>query len=197
MVIRSGTPTGIVEKIREVWRGSPRGAAQVDDAVKKKKTFLYVIGEDARKVYETLTIVNNDNAPIAEKDRTVEQVMTAFEAYCNPKKNETLRTLAAECGFGAIKDSLIRDRILCGISDGKVRERLLRESDLSLKKCGEICRASEVSRRSIQTMKNSEDIVHYAYKPGKARAKKQAVPQTGKTSSAGSCSYCAKKHPPG
>ncbi|CAH1252634.1 RTL1 [Branchiostoma lanceolatum] len=192
----------------------------VDDAVKKKKTFLYVIGEDARKVYETLTIVNNDNAPIAEKDRTVEQVMTAFEAYCNPKKNETverhkfftrsqasgetfdeylteLRTLAAECGFGAIKDSLIRDRILCGISDGKVRERLLRESDLSLKKCGEICRAAEVSRRSIQTMKNSEDIVHYAYKPGKARAKKQAVPQTWKTSSAGSCSYCAKKHPPG
>ncbi|CAH1244319.1 Hypp7261 [Branchiostoma lanceolatum] len=140
----------------------------VDDAVKKKKTFLYVIGEDARKVYETLTIVNNDNAPIAEKNRTVEQVMTASEAYCNPKKNETverhkfftrsqasgetfdeylteLRTLAAECGFGAIKDSLIRDRILCGISDGKVRERLLRESDLCLKKCGEICCAAEVS----------------------------------------------------
>ncbi|CAH1248641.1 Hypp8335 [Branchiostoma lanceolatum] len=31
-----------------------------------------------------------------------------------------LRTSAAECGFGAIKDSLIRDRILCGIPDGKV-----------------------------------------------------------------------------
>ncbi|CAH1233283.1 Hypp663 [Branchiostoma lanceolatum] len=110
-------------------------------------------------MYETLAIVDDDNVPVEEKDRTVEQVMTAFEAYCNPKKNETverhkfftrsqasgetfdeylteLRTLAAEYGFGAIKDSLIRDRILYGI-------RLLRETDLSLTKCGEICRTAE------------------------------------------------------
>ncbi|CAH1241696.1 Hypp6392 [Branchiostoma lanceolatum] len=120
----------------------------VEDAVKKKKTFLYLIGEDARKVYETLTFVNAENAPIAEKDRTVEQVMT-FDQYLTE-----LRTLAAECGFGAIKDSLIRDRILCGISDGKVRERLLRESDLTLKRCGEICKAAEISRKSIQTTPN-------------------------------------------
>ncbi|KAI8490489.1 hypothetical protein Bbelb_317570 [Branchiostoma belcheri] len=92
-------------------------------------------------------------------------------------------TLAAECGFGEIRESLIRDRILIGILDGKVRERLLRESNLSLEKCAEICRAAEVSKQSIQTMEQA--TVHVVKK------KPQAAPQASRISV---CKYCAKKH---
>ncbi|KAI2646569.1 Retrovirus-related Pol polyprotein from transposon opus [Labeo rohita] len=57
-----------------------------------------------------------------------------------------LRMLASMCNFGQIKDCLIRDRIVCGITSSVLRERLLIEQDLTLKKCVQICRATELSR---------------------------------------------------
>ena len=38
-----------------------------------------------------------------------------------------LRKLGADCEFGTIHDELLKDIIVCGISDGSVRARLLRE----------------------------------------------------------------------
>lgn len=50
---------------------------------------------------------------------------------------------------------MLRDRLIFGVRDSKVRERLLRESKLSLAKTDEICRAAE----SMQTqMKIVEDL---------------------------------------
>ncbi len=43
-----------------------------------------------------------------------------------------LKVLADTCNFGSARDSLIRDRIVCGILNSQVREHLLRESDLTL-----------------------------------------------------------------
>ena len=63
-------------------------------------------------------------------DRNLSHILEGFEAYCNPKKNETmerykffqrfqepgdLKTLASTCNFLTLKDSLVRDRIICGI----------------------------------------------------------------------------------
>ena len=56
-----------------------------------------------------------------------------------------LRRRAAHCNFGALKDSLIRDQIVVGISDPRLRERLLRERDLSLEKAIKLCRITEQS----------------------------------------------------
>lgn len=38
---------------------------------------------------------------------------------------------------------ILRDKLVFGIRDTKVRERLLRESDLTLAKTNEICHAAE------------------------------------------------------
>ena len=40
-------------------------------------------------------------------------------------------------------DHILHDRLVFGIRDAKARERLLRESDLTLKKTDEICHAAE------------------------------------------------------
>lgn len=45
-----------------------------------------------------------------------------------------LRQLSEECEFGELKDSLIRDLIICGLNDSRLKERMLREPDLDLKK---------------------------------------------------------------
>ena len=49
-----------------------------------------------------------------------------------------LRIKAEYCDFGAMKDSLIRDQIVVGIIDPKLRERLPRETDLTLEKAIQI-----------------------------------------------------------
>ena len=45
-----------------------------------------------------------------------------------------LRNKAQPCEFEPLSDGLIRDRIVCGIKDEVCRARILRESDLTLKK---------------------------------------------------------------
>ena len=114
-------------------------------------TIQSILGTKARRVLKTLP-----NIPGDITQRTVGGILTALETYCVPRKNTTyeryvfrmtiqedrsfdifvtdLRRRAEYCDFGAIKDSLIRDQIVVGINDPKLRERLLRETDLTLEK---------------------------------------------------------------
>lgn len=105
------------------------------------KLFYYLIGEGGRELLDTL-----DDSTSAR--RTVSSMMALFDRHCNPKVNETverynffvrnqgldenidkyvtdLRVLACTCNLGDIKDSLIRDRIVCGTNSSAMRERLL------------------------------------------------------------------------
>ena len=123
-----------------------------EDEHSKLQLFKYLIGNDGREIYNTLRFEKE------EKDRTLKMALDAFDNYCRPKKNETverfrfntrkqetgetietyiteLKTLASTCNFGEVADSLIRDRIVCGIADTHLRERLLRTQELNLDKC--------------------------------------------------------------
>ena len=60
-----------------------------------------------------------------------------------------LRRLPSTCEFIDL-DDMLRDRILFGIQDAKVRERLLRVPDLTLQKTVELCLASEQSLANIR-----------------------------------------------
>ena len=98
----------------------------------KTKLFLYLVGSKGREIYETMQF----ETPAHE--RTQQQVVAAFVSYCNREKNKTveryrffsriqeinklfeqfaadLKVLAAICNFGDLKESLVRDRIICGI----------------------------------------------------------------------------------
>lgn len=50
----------------------------------KVKMLLYNIGTKGREIYETLHFQKNRD------DRTLQDVMNAFDAHRNPKKNETV-----------------------------------------------------------------------------------------------------------
>ena len=124
-------------------------------------TLLTVIGEDARDVYSTF-----DWADEANRNKT-EPVLQQFANYCQPHRNipferyrfkkwaqeaseshnqykTALRKLAEGCEFNTITPKeILCDRLIFGICDANIRERLLWESQLTLKKTDEICRASE------------------------------------------------------
>ena len=103
----------------------------------KVKLFLYIMGSQGREIYETLSF---DQEP---EERSFKDVVEAFSNYCDPKKNETVerykfftrvqeagetldkfitdvKILAATCNFEQLKESLIRDRIICGMTDSKL-----------------------------------------------------------------------------
>ena len=73
------------------------------------------------------------------------QLTHTWLTYCNK---------AARCEFGDLKNGLIHDRIVCGINDDPVRAQLLREAELTLESCLDICRAAEISSASSKFWTN-------------------------------------------
>ena len=136
-------------------------ASGIDEKAGKVKvaTFLHVAGIEARRIYYTFNIPEED----ADK---LEVLYKHFQDYVEPRKNLTyirhlfftrnqnshetidnyvtdLKNKAIQCEFGDLKDSLIKDRIVCGISNEGCRARLLRETDLTLNKLLDISRSTK------------------------------------------------------
>ena len=130
------------------------------DEATKIKLFLYLIGSQGREIYDRMAF----EAPASE--RSLSQVLVAFDTHYNTNKNETverfkvfsrsqepgdsqekfvtdLKLLATTCNYGDLKDSLVRDWIICGIQDRQLCEELLKIPDLDLQRCLSVCRAAE------------------------------------------------------
>ncbi len=123
--------------------------------------FLHTLGEEAQKIYNGLQF------PTAENNRTVEQIITAFDAFAVGELNETyerfvfnnraqqenetfdqflstLRTLIKTCNFCAnCVNSILRDRIVLGIRDATTQTALLKVRQLTLDAAIHTCRAAE------------------------------------------------------
>ena len=147
------------------------------DVKTKIKLFLYLIGSRGREMYETLSFTHEPD------DRNLSHFLEGFEAHCNPKQNETmeryklfqcfqepgesferfvtdLKVVASTCNFGTLKDSLVCDRIICGIQDKQLREDLLKESDLNLETCLRTCCAAALSKDQSKTFEPDQGEVH-------------------------------------
>ena len=108
-----------------------------------------------------------------------------------------LRNKASRCEFAELKDGLIRDRIVCGVNSDTVRARLLRESELSLEMCIDICRAAEISSAHLKVL-TEEKVVHVvnsSEEPDKSAIKKEEKEYT-RAGMAGmnSCQFCGYRH---
>ena len=92
-----------------------------------------------------------------------------------------LRRLSQHCEFGASLDDMLRDRLVCGISDNRIQRRLLAEADLAFKKALELAQAMESADRNTQDLQ-------------KATAQSVAVHAVHKQGSSGVCYRCGGKH---
>lgn len=140
-------------------------------------TFLTVIGENAREIYNGFNI--------SEEQRiNLEAVVTAFENYCVPRTRIVyerfvfftrsqqerepfenfyldLIKLSKSCEFGYQTESLIRDRIVLGIFDKRLQKKMLEDMDLPLQRAAEMCRASEISEvQSKKVQEHGASVVH-------------------------------------
>ncbi|XP_035220342.1 uncharacterized protein LOC118193371 [Stegodyphus dumicola] len=135
----------------------------------KVALFLNAAGEEAVEVFNTLNLSTGDQG-------NYEKVLERFEAFTTPRTNVVverflfnkrkqeegelfdcfvtdLKKLVKSCEFGEQSDSVIRDRIVLGVSDASLQERMLRENNLSLEKAIELGKAAELSKARAQTLR--------------------------------------------
>lgn len=147
-------------------------AAGLHEKDNKLKTaiLLNVIGEDAVELYNTFNLSDGDKSDY-------EKVIKQFEEYADPKKNivmerfhfnsrdqqenepfnnflTDLRKLVKSCEYKDQTDSLLRDRIVLGVFDKGLQERLLRVQDLTLNNAVDFCRAAELGRNRVEDIAN-------------------------------------------
>ena len=68
---------------------------------------------------------------------------------------------------------MILDRIVCGNRYNTIRKKLLQESDLSLQKCADICRAAEKKNAAQVKTMNPQENVHAIKKASKPKTIKK------------------------
>lgn len=135
----------------------------------KTSMMLSSIGARAREVYYNFEFD-------AGEELKLNIVIDRFDNYFKPKKNVTfqrykffttsqkegqkfdeflteLRSKANNCEFEKLKESLIKDILIVGITDKQVQERLLREPEpLLLDRAIEICRSAEQTKNQMEIM---------------------------------------------
>ena len=143
----------------------------------KTSTLLTCIGKKGIDIYDTFTFNT-------EEDKLkLDVVLQKFDTYCEPRKNTTmmrykflthkqsmgqsfgdfvieLKKLSEDCEFGDLKNSLVKDVIICGINDNNLRERLLRidEADSNLEKIYKNWPSSGTNKSACQTTPSGREI---------------------------------------
>ena len=133
-------------------------------------TFITCVGHDALQMYNGLPF----DAP--EDRQNMNKILELMEnlfisetniIYINKRNQGTnksfgtyvteFRNMATTCKFGTLHDELLRDRIVCGINNNKLRDRLLNDSKLTLTSCVSQCIASETTASHMREISGKED----------------------------------------
>ncbi|XP_077545271.1 uncharacterized protein LOC144158324 [Haemaphysalis longicornis] len=171
----------------------------------KTATLLTVAGDDALDVFNNFTFAEGENK------EDYQTVIAKFEEYCAGQQNEVyeryvfrtrtqeedepaeqflrdLRKQAKFCNFGQLFDSMIRDQIVFGTNNRKLREKMLREKDLTLEKAEHFCKAAETASKQSEAWKESDEKVDAT------TARQQRSSQSLKTTF--QCFKCNRRHEP-
>ena len=92
---------------------------------------------------------------------------TRFQEALEPVQNfiTALKILADACEIRTLKDSLIRDRIVCGVSSDALRKQLLKERDLTLHKAVQLCQIHEVLKGTSRKSQISRKLMQSDNRP--------------------------------
>ena len=165
---------------------------------------LSYAGKEAREIYKTLPWTSEGDANKFDK------VLEAFQNYCSPRKNiiyerytfwslrqeeggsidaylTRLKVKIDACEYNkegwpaAVRQELIRDKFVLGLTDDSLKERLLREASLTLSKAIEIAQRSESSKQQIKDMTRSSHSPNVHTMKGRSGSKPAYCGQCGQT----------------
>ncbi len=144
---------------------------------KEKRTavLLTCIGNEAYDVFQTLVFADDahrkdiDHVIRAFDDHWIGETNVTYERYLLNKRVQEpsesfdsflseLRRLVKSCEYGELEDSILKDRIVIGITEDATRRKLLQLRRLDLKMAIDVCRANETASRHLRVMSNTEDV---------------------------------------
>lgn len=141
-----------------------------DDTI-KIAILLNIIGDEGVNVYNTFKFMEE------EDKNKYDEVVKKFENHCSPQTNEVfdsfkffsccqkegqaidvyvteLKTFTSSYGFGNQEASLLRDCVVLGMRNKSLKERLLRESEFTLKKAVDSIRVCKASSEQMKMINN-------------------------------------------
>ena len=120
--------------------------------------------------------------PERSRKENLAKILELWESYClgmltlfmkdnfnnrDPEAGESVdtyalnfRSLSDTFNFGALKDEIIRDRIVCGVRDSSLRKKLLQVPELTLERCIDICRSAEAASTQLEAMSVKNSHAH-------------------------------------
>lgn len=170
--------------------------------------FLHTIGDDGLKIYNGLQFAQ------PEEERTVDHIIAAFDSFAIGEINETyerfvfnsrvqnesesfdvfltaIRQLVTSCNYcDNCVDSIVRDRIILGVSDSNTQTALLRERNLTLTKTIDTCRAAENASVQHKAFSQPQDSVNKLQQKKRYKTSSSAENPDNRV-----CKYCDRSHP--
>ena len=183
-----------------------------DKAVKRRATFLSVIGRSAYNLLRSLL------APTKPTDKIYEQLVEILTKHYSPAPTEVmqsfrfnsrarkdgesianyvaeLRRLAEGCNYGDSLKKMLHDRLVWGVKDTTIQKKLLAETDLTLDKAIQLAQSSETAEKNLKEMEGEtpRDPVHQIRKPsGCLYRKGSGTTKTSVIETRENCSRCGK-----
>ena len=179
---------------------------------------LNLAGEEANEIFSQFEFeTGKSNDKLAD-------VLEKFEAYCNPRRNilyewyvywsltqaegepidtflKRLKTQATKCEFGDMKERMLLCRIVFGLSEPKLKERLLRDNGMDLNRALDDIRASEMTRKQMSLMADGDKSSVSAVQADVDAIQKKSQPPRGPGARGKgqvvSCDYCGFTHAKG
>ncbi|UYV72089.1 hypothetical protein LAZ67_9001784, partial [Cordylochernes scorpioides] len=135
--------------------------------------FMTAMGREAQNIFKSFNLNNADK-------NNLSIVKDKFNDYFSPKLNTTIERFKfnqmkqnedesfndfltriklqiANCKYAVMSDELLKDRIVVGIINNEIRERLLSEADLDLEKATQICIACENATNQMKHVLSDSD----------------------------------------
>ncbi|UYV64427.1 Mad [Cordylochernes scorpioides] len=172
--------------------------------------FMYLMGDRADDIFRTFRFEKEEEAT------KIDSVLKAFDSHFCVRKNiiyerakfnsriqedrepvdefiTSLYKLADSCEFEGLHEQLIRDRIVVGVRDKALSERMQLDSELTLEKAVKMVRQQEAVRQQqvdLQRPSTSQKVNQVKFNSKKQSPKQQQQPSRKKEKSAKTRSRC-------
>jgi len=172
---------------------------------------LVLMGSDCVPIYEQFSF----DEGVENKMKTLANVLAMFADHCEPVKNTiyerakfnslkqgdmsihqfitSLQSQADLCEYNTMRDELVRDRIVVGVNDAKLREFLINVDNLTLSSC--IQKAKQYTSHQDQMRKvelpSQDDNVDSVGAPRSRNHKTQGINK--RTGFVKTCAFCNKE----
>lgn len=186
-------------------------------------SLIYALGQEADRIFTSFTFAPHV-PPAADPRNDFDGVLAKFDEHFIPKRNviherakfygrkqqvgesveeflRSLHQLAATCEFADKEEEAIRDRLVIGLHDTEVSQKLQLEAALTLKTAADTARHYGLVKQQLKDQRITQHVDAASYNRGRpnqrrSRGRGHGGDRQSSASSPRDCGKCGRKHPP-